>query len=542
MPVINVEDLKTENASSEELQIVTFNSDGKVTAVTLDAVDGVEVINGHQFLILKDSVTNENGENEEAFSIEKYLTFPEQPKPLPPGTPAWAAKLRDCEKVGTSYRGWVRTEAELDIVLTMHKQTTMSVWGTRQSSCPGKNATRLMWKSQYVPFDGIPFVNTGSRAVVQECQHGPRRRGAVRRSGTDSKTKNEDFKATCPARIYIKKVKKFPTFRVNICDDRKALKEEMDKSFRELKQALQDNRVSGEERHYVHLPAEEAHEFHSLNNSSKSIRSTFSDISANDQSEMDLLNRENTDMGDADSETDTIIKPLKGRLHPLIRKKIREYVASGQTQLYEIRSRLRIYAERNLKLLSASPRVEKHDLSIFPTVHDLQNQIQMAIEDAEKGSLKLADNVTVEALRNSKSLSHQKLSKHSKQKPRTFYVTFSKNEEKPLADESHSITKVEMRYPTGTTKSVSKEELAQIMFKSLPKEIFVANVSNDLSVEGNSLESDDHLQTNTLMTELPDHSLEFDNSQENPLLYPVTKHEDSKTDSSLEFVDLENKI
>lgn len=61
MPVINVEDLKNENATNEELQIVTFNSDGKVTAVTLDAVDGVEVINGHQFLILKDNVSNENG-------------------------------------------------------------------------------------------------------------------------------------------------------------------------------------------------------------------------------------------------------------------------------------------------------------------------------------------------------------------------------------------------------------------------------------------------------------------------------------------------
>lgn len=99
-----------------------------------------------------------------------------------------------------------------------------------------------------------------------------------------------------------------------------------------------------------------------------------------------------------------------------------------------------------------------------------------------------------------------------------------------------------MRYPTGTTKSVSKEELAQIMFKTLPREIFVTNVSSDLSVEGTSLENDDHLQSNALMTELPDHSLEFDNTQDNPLLYPVTKHEDSKTDSSLEFVDLENKI
>ena len=65
------------------------------------------------------------------------------------------------QKIGDSFRGWVDSEVELDLLLTYHKQQTQSFWGTRQSPSPAKTSTRLMWKSQYVPFDGIPFVNSG---------------------------------------------------------------------------------------------------------------------------------------------------------------------------------------------------------------------------------------------------------------------------------------------------------------------------------------------------------------------------------------------
>lgn len=66
------------------------------------------------------------------------------------------------QKIGDSYRGYCISETELESVLTFHKQQTQSVWGTRQSPSPAKPATRLMWKSQYVPYDGIPFVNAGT--------------------------------------------------------------------------------------------------------------------------------------------------------------------------------------------------------------------------------------------------------------------------------------------------------------------------------------------------------------------------------------------
>ncbi len=50
--------------------------------------------------------------------------------------------------------------------MLLHKQQTSYVFGTRQSPSVDKPATRLMWKSQYVPYDGIPFVNAGHTAPL----------------------------------------------------------------------------------------------------------------------------------------------------------------------------------------------------------------------------------------------------------------------------------------------------------------------------------------------------------------------------------------
>lgn len=79
-----------------------------------------------------------------------------------PANYPWAARLHDCELIGDSYRGYVTNEVELDLILTLHKQHTNSCWGTRQSPSSAKPSIRLMWKSQYVPYDGIPFLNTGN--------------------------------------------------------------------------------------------------------------------------------------------------------------------------------------------------------------------------------------------------------------------------------------------------------------------------------------------------------------------------------------------
>ncbi|KAJ8314459.1 hypothetical protein KUTeg_006609 [Tegillarca granosa] len=164
------------------------------------------------------------GNEMSAVAAQDAILMPPPPPPaqtqsLPPDCPVWAQRMKCCEKIGDSFRGYVETEAELDLLLTYHKQHTQSFWGTRQSPSPAKPSTRLMWKSQYVPFDGQPFINSGSRAVVMECQ------------------------------IYIKKVKKFPEYAVDLNIDKKSLKTAMDKAFHELKHRGTDG--IGQERTYV---------------------------------------------------------------------------------------------------------------------------------------------------------------------------------------------------------------------------------------------------------------------------------------------------
>ena len=97
----------------------------------------------------------------ENVNIVTSNTDPMQIVSVPSNLPPWAARLHDCELIGDSYRGYVTNEVELDLILTLHKQNTNSCWGTRQSPSSAKPSIRLMWKSQYVPYDGIPFLNTG---------------------------------------------------------------------------------------------------------------------------------------------------------------------------------------------------------------------------------------------------------------------------------------------------------------------------------------------------------------------------------------------
>ena len=54
----------------------------------------------------------------------------------------------------------------MDQVLNSYKKETNSLFAIRQTPSPVKeeNGTvRLMWKSQHVPYDGIPFINIGEK-------------------------------------------------------------------------------------------------------------------------------------------------------------------------------------------------------------------------------------------------------------------------------------------------------------------------------------------------------------------------------------------
>uniref|UniRef100_A0A286ZY06 Calcium responsive transcription factor n=1 Tax=Sus scrofa TaxID=9823 RepID=A0A286ZY06_PIG len=275
-------------------------------------------------------------------------------------------------KIGDSYRGYCVSETELESVLTFHKQQTQSVWGTRQSPSPAKPATRLMWKSQYVPYDGIPFVNAGSRAVVMECQYGPRRKGFQLKKISEQESRScQLYKATCPARIYIKKVQKFPEYRVPTDPkiDRKIIRMEQEKAFNMLKKNLVD--AGGVLRWYVQLPTQQAHQYHELETSCLPLSPSPFPMSS--------LEEEDTAIRDENC-------ALPSRLHPQVAHKIQELVSQGVEQVYAVRKQLRKFVERELFKPDEVP--ERHNLSFFPTVNDIKNHIH----EVQK-SLRNGDNV-----------------------------------------------------------------------------------------------------------------------------------------------------
>ncbi|XP_032715939.1 calcium-responsive transcription factor isoform X4 [Lontra canadensis] len=242
-------------------------------------------------------------------------------QPLSSKTPMWACRLRSCEKIGDSYRGYCVSETELESILTFHKQQTQSVWGTRQSPSPAKPATRLMWKSQYVPYDGIPFVNAGSRAVVMECQYGPRRKGFQLKKISEQESRScQLYKATCPARWY------------------------------------------------VQLPTKQAHQYHELETSCLPLPPSSFTVSS--------LEEEETAIRDENC-------ALPSRLHPQVAHKIQELVSQGIEQVYTVRKQLRKFVERELFKPDEVP--ERHNLSFFPTVNDIKNHIHEVQKSLRNG-------------------------------------------------------------------------------------------------------------------------------------------------------------
>ncbi|XP_063068994.1 calcium-responsive transcription factor [Engraulis encrasicolus] len=310
-------------------------------------------------------------------------------KPLPRNAPSWALRLRSCEKIGDSYRGYCSTEAELEAVLLLHKQQTGAVFGTRQSPSPAKPATRLMWKSQYVPYDGIPFVNAGSRAIVMECQFGPRRKGLQPKF----KFLKANYKATCPARIYIKKVRKFPEQRVPTDPkvDKKVVRQEQEKAFFNLRKGPWD--VGGVIRYYVQLPTQKAHLYHDMEAPPLPPPPVSLGQSEEDEGEGLLLGaaeeeEEEEEEEDASSQDDGSCVP--SRLHPLVAEKITQLVAQGHSQVYAVRKQLRKYVEREMFRAEKEKVPERHNLCYFPTVNDIKNHIheaQKTLQQQQQGQL-----------------------------------------------------------------------------------------------------------------------------------------------------------
>ncbi|TDH06486.1 hypothetical protein EPR50_G00113870 [Perca flavescens] len=286
------------------------------------------------------------------------------------GIPSWALRLRNVQKLGDSFRGFCSSEAELEAILCLHKQQTGCVFGTRQSPSVDKPATRLMWKSQYVPYDGIPFINTGSRAIVMECQFGPRRKG-LQPPRSSELSAHGPYRATCPARIYIKKVRKFPEFRVPVepSADRKTVRQEQEKSFQGLKTQNQNLETGGVLRFYLQLPTERAHLYHTVDTPPPRCPRTCPPLPPHSQRKRRRKRRKSSFPSCQDGAGPS-------RLHPRVAEKIRQLVAAGHHQVYSVRKQLRRFVEKELFKCDGLP--ERHNLRYFPTVNDIKNHIHEA--------------------------------------------------------------------------------------------------------------------------------------------------------------------
>ncbi|XP_072788476.1 calcium-responsive transcription factor isoform X5 [Taeniopygia guttata] len=192
-----------------------------------------------------------------------------------------------------------------------------------------------------------------------ECQYGPRRKGfQPKKAGEQESTSSQLYKATCPARIYIKKVQKFPEYRVPTDPkiDKKIIRMEQEKAFNMLKKNLID--AGGVLRWYVQLPTQQAHQYHEMETSCLPASPSHHSMSSPEEEE-EVIRDENS--------------TLPSRLHPQVADKIRELVSQGVEQVYAVRKQLRKYVERELFTPDEVP--ERHNLSFFPTVNDIKNHI-----------------------------------------------------------------------------------------------------------------------------------------------------------------------
>ncbi|XP_070694807.1 calcium-responsive transcription factor-like isoform X2 [Pempheris klunzingeri] len=345
----------------ERMVIVTGQSEGTEVFVLPS-----NQLSGSQLAVISRSpaavtmVTDSSSSSRPISAANRCVHVAPQVKSPSSGAPCWALRLRDAQKLGDSYRGFCCSEAELEAILLLHKQQTGCVFGTRQSPSVDKPASRLMWRSQYVPYDGIPFINAGSRAIVMECQFGPRRRG-LQPIRSSERTAQVPYKATCPARIYIKKVRKFPEFKVprESAADRKTVRQEQEKAFQSLK--TQNLESGGVLRFYLQLPTERAHMYHTVD--TPPIPPPPPDLPPAPTHPED---RDEEETGEQDG-------LVPSRLHPRVAERIRQLVAAGHRHVYSVRKQLRHFVEKELFQCDGPP--ERHNLRFFPTVNDIKNHI-----------------------------------------------------------------------------------------------------------------------------------------------------------------------
>jgi len=304
---------------------------------------------------------------------------------------ACAGVLANLKRAGEYLEGFVEGWKELIILLELHKRTTTSTFGTRDSRGPfhqsdfgfdgtrtvtlGKvKSPRLLWQSTanpMVPFDGVPFLICGRK--VLECQYGPKR--DARRRKPEEKT-CEDYckqigtrisrKRGCPATITVRRIVRFPDHALYPEDMAKgksdwAIREKKADILFRLKTRLRNGQVQGKERFYVQLPCDEAHLLHPTSGEEAC---------------------------------------MSQKLHPAIIDKIYELVNSGLQDVNQIKENLHSFVEREFSLGASkeelSAILDQNNRAYYPTSHDIRNHMYHANQQLQKKRRPTSQGVDVE--------------------------------------------------------------------------------------------------------------------------------------------------
>ncbi|XP_048063954.1 uncharacterized protein LOC125278667 isoform X3 [Megalobrama amblycephala] len=256
--------------------------------------------------------------------------------------------LPDCFKVlnitENTVSGFVTNKSDLSTVLECHKRETLTsfiVWSDDKRK-KEKGPHRLVWQVEDLSED-VPLSVTNR--IIHCCQHGnPRKNCKTQELFSEDehiysgKRKRMYIQTTkkvgCTAKLFIRYIRRFDKFSI----EKGASKVRKQMIMDTLKAALQKNEAESSEIIHINLPLETAHQHHKISAESAYTRN----------------------------------------IHPLVKKKIQEYVSLGITSVPFLKKVLRQFVNTEL---SASDCVlpKSHDQCYFPSSHTIQNHVHLSL-------------------------------------------------------------------------------------------------------------------------------------------------------------------
>uniref|UniRef100_A0A9J8CJY9 ZSWIM1/3 RNaseH-like domain-containing protein n=1 Tax=Cyprinus carpio carpio TaxID=630221 RepID=A0A9J8CJY9_CYPCA len=244
----------------------------------------------------------------------------------------------------THVSGFITNKADLSTVLECHKRETLTsfvAWSDDKRK-KEQGPHRLVWQVEDLS-ENVPLAVTNR--VIHCCQHGNPRNNC---KNLELSTEHEHVysgkrkrmyiqttkKVGCTAKLFIRYIRRFDKFSV----EKGALKKRKQIIMDTLKTALQKNEAESSEIIHISLPLETAHQHHKISAESGYTRN----------------------------------------IHPLVKKKIQEYVSLGITSVPFLKKVLRQFVNTELSP-SGCVTPKSHDQCYFPASHTIQNHVHLAL-------------------------------------------------------------------------------------------------------------------------------------------------------------------